>query len=922
MSRAARGLLGLGLLLSVTGQAAPPKPARPAKAEAPDPLGPRLTLPRCAPDPAAACWAQAPALARFAPGLGLEGEALTLDPPARLAWDAEGLLLRVDSSPPGHRWEWGVGLEGKSIEQTVPGAGSGAGVHRLRGPAAPVRGQTWALYLGLAGPVARGVGARTWAEAGPGRPTRPLHLLLTEAGPLGLELRVDIAPDGALAVAAPGAALRAELDRWAPPPGSKGAPPPWVVSGTGALTVPLPPEPGWVQIEARWVDDKGLVVDHQALRRWMEPARSPRVGSAEMPFPLPQRWAPASGPPLRAAGHRLCGPAALDDALALIAAEWARVTGAPLRADGRCTLRLELDPRLPAEAFVVQTEAKGATLRAGGRAAAVWAGLGLVDLVGPDGAAPAATWEDAPQIRRRVLYHSINTKATRAWNIDDHVTFLERVVSRGRYTEVHLLFNDSLVVPGFEGWAHARALRPAELGRLLTTLQVLGVEAVPAVNSPDHADWLIAQKPELMEDVNTTLLDPRHPDTLPTLQAWATALLALFPGARRLHLGHDEAAWQSDRWFEDEQNPRTAGTHRALLFAEELEAMVRFAAARNLEIDIWDDVFVPEWNGNKDGLHHALGLLAPDVRARVHLMAWSDLGDPVRRFGGPDGFPLSRVHTGYHEPKRAGLADDKAVVEGEGLALFVPAPWLGFGNPTGSRALNYHFTSVLLAGWTAWDPELSRTSIPALLQDLAGHPSLQPGLGPLSGRPATPLVSAGGAAPPPSAALTLPAQLSALGLPQAPTPVEAKLGAPLRWVLPPGAAGLRVAWAARVDHDLEQRLLAELRTAPKAADRALATLIWEGADDTEHRVPIELGLDIGVLDADPRAVSLWRTSGGLGLASPEAAASHPGAEDRRVLRAELAAPLPAGARAVRLEVDRPGVALLVLGAGALPGATP
>jgi hypothetical protein len=321
VSRAARGLLGLGLLLSVTGHAAPPKPARPAKAEAPDPLGPRLTLPRCAPDPAAACWAQAPALARFAPGLGLEGEALTLDPPARLAWDAEGLLLRVDSSPPGHRWEWGVGLEGKSIEQTVPGATAGAGVHRLRGPAAPVRGQTWALYLGLAGPVARGVGARTWAEAGPGRPTRPLHLLLTEAGPLGLELRVDIAPDGALAVAAPGAALRAELDRWAPPPGSKGAPPPWLVSGTGALQVPLPPEPGWVQIEARWVDDKGLVVDHQALRRWMEPARSPRVGSAEMPFPLPQRWAPASGPPLRAAGHRLCGPAALDDALALIAAE-------------------------------------------------------------------------------------------------------------------------------------------------------------------------------------------------------------------------------------------------------------------------------------------------------------------------------------------------------------------------------------------------------------------------------------------------------------------------------------------------------------------------------------------------------------------------------------------------------------------------
>lgn len=911
---------GLPLLALIAAAGAAPRPA-----QRPLPLGPLLSLPRCAPDPAAACWDQAPRLPRWAPGVGLEGEAIALDPAPRLAWDARGLLLWLPALPPDSAVEWGVAPEGQRLAQAVPGRAEQPGVHRLTTPKPTAAGQGLELAISLRGPVDRGIGARFPADVGPGRPTRLAHLLLTEAG--GLDLPFSVEPPGlpltlessgaALVATAPGAALRAELDEVAPPLGSRGPEAPWSVEGKERLSIPAPPSSGWLQISARWPMAGGVLADQRAIQRYVEVPGPAGLRYPDAPVPPPRAPAAAAGAPFRASpGLHLCGPEAWAPALAVVKAEWARVVGLPLAEAGRCALRFIEDPALGPEALELRLSAKGAELRASSRRAALWAGLLLVDHVGPDGIGAPLQLQDAPAIPRRILYRSLNTKAVRGWSLEDERAFLRQIVSRGRYNEVHYALNDSLSVPGFEALAHHRALRPADLAALLAELEGMGVEAVPAINSPDHTDWLVAAWPELTEDVNQSLIDVRHPEALPRLMAWADAYVALFPDARRVHLGHDEVAYQSDRWFEDEQNPRTAGTPRALLLADELSAWTRWAAAKGLKVDVWDDIFVPEWNGNKDGAWRTLDLMPPDLRAQLSIMAWSSLGDPVRRFGGPEGKPVTRVHTGYQEWKRAGVEADQAAIAGEGLGLFVPCPWLSFGNPSGSRALSYHFTSVLLAGWTAWRPELARAAIAPSLVSLADHPAMQPGLqsrGPLRLRP----IPLSGPAPAGPSAVRWPKAVGTLGLDQAPTPVEAHHGRPLSLAAGPLGAtdGIRLLWADRLDHDAEQLLLARTRAGAKPADRAAAVVEWRYADGQTAQTPIEHGLDIDVLNGDPRAVSLWRTAGSLGLPSPEAAADSPEARDRRLYRRDLRSPRP-GVELVEitLQVSIPGVHLLVAAA--------
>lgn len=914
-----RPILGGMLLLAAAAGAAP----RPAERGAP--LGPLLNLPRCTPDPAAACWDQAPTLARFAPGVGLEAEAVILDPPARLAWDKDGLLLHIPSLPAQSTVEWGVAAKGQRLAQVVPGRAEAAGVHRLATPKTPTPSQELALAIGLRGPIDRGSGVRFPAPAGPGQPTRLAHLLLTEAG--GLDLPFSVEPPelpltaessgAALVATAPGAALRAELDEVAPPLGSRGPEAPWSVEGKERLSIPAPPSSGWLQISARWPMAGGVLADQRAIQHYVEVPGPAGLRYPDAPVPPPLAATPAAGAPFRAAaGLSLCGPQAWGPTLDLVRAEWDRVVGQPLGEGGRCSLRFTEDPALEPEALELRLSAKGAEVRANSRRAALWAGLLLVDHIGPDGVGAPLNLRDSPAIPRRILYRSLNTKAVRGWSLDDERLFLRQIVSRGRYNEVQYGLNDSMAVPGFEAMAHSRALKPADLALLLSDLKDMGIEAVPAINSPDHTDWMISAWPELTEDVNHTLIDVRHPEALPRMMAWADAYVALFPEARRVHLGHDEVDYRSDRYFEDEQNPRTAGTPRALLLAEELTAWTRWATAKGLKVDVWDDIFVPEWNGNKDGAWRTLDLMPEDARAQLEIMAWSSLGDPVRRFGGPGGHPVSRVHTGYQEWKRAGIEADQAAIAGEGLGVFLPCPWLSFGNPTGSRALSYHFTSVLLAGWTAWRPELARAAIAPSLLSLAGHPSMQPGLrarGPVELR-ALPVVGPTPAGP---SRVQWPASVSTLGLPQAPTPAEAHHQRPLRLASGPlsGVDGLRLLWADRLDHDAEQALLARTRTGAQPEQRAAAVVEWRYADGQVAQTPIEHGLDIDVLDGDPRAVSLWRTAGSLGLPSPEAAAFTAEARDRRLYRRDLRSPRPeAELVEINLLVNFPGVHVLVAAA--------
>ena len=87
-------------------------------------------------------------------------------------------------------------------------------------------------------------------------------------------------------------------------------------------------------------------------------------------------------------------------------------------------------------------------------------------------------------------------------------------------------------------------------------------------------------------------------------------------------------------------------------------------------------------------------LLTPEQRGAIQAMAWSPLGDPLVQLSERWGIDVLRVHTGYLDWKRAGVAEQANQIAGEGLALFVPAPWAAFAPGAGSRPLHYHLRAL------------------------------------------------------------------------------------------------------------------------------------------------------------------------------------------------------------------------------------
>ncbi len=216
----------------------------------------------------------------------------------------------------------------------------------------------------------------------------------------------------------------------------------------------------------------------------------------------------------------------------------------------------------------------------------------------------------------------------------------------------------------------------------------------------------------------------------------------------------------------------------------------------------------------------------------------------------------------------------------------------------------YHFGSVLLAGLSAWEPDLDAHAIGPWLEAFANHPSFLPGFqAPPAGRVQT-LGLTGGR--PEKGRLLAP-------LPGGGAPRWAVSEAPVQTtVREPRLVGyVSVELAALVSHSARQVLLADHRTQKSPESRAVAELVWRYPDG-ERRIPLEYGLDVGDLVADPRLTSLWRTVGSRTLPSPEAAASGGGGRDRRLWRIFQVNPEPdRPVVGLTVEVKRPGVSILV-----------
>lgn len=845
----------------------------------------------------------------------------------RLAWADGALLVRVAGLPEGGSLELGLSprAEDDELRRLWP-AELGAGLHRLevQPPLAP--GTARALRLSARVPTPDGgLATLPWAPAGEGDPLRAGVLAVLEAPAPELGLTVSRGPDG-LRAEAPGAS-RVRLRARPPvvPRGSRGVPPPWEATGEDRAAG-LPPDPGWVSIEAEWHDPDGALIDVERQRLWWSPPPPDLARSGLHPAPRAWRDLPGAGWVPRD-GDRICAPRPEHEAAAaLLVEELARFTGARLRVArrGACAVRFEsldaLAAELPsgepdhADAFGLHVDEDGVRLGVRGARTATWAALALADLVGPDGAAPAATMLDWPDVDERVLYHAINLRARPDWTPEDQLRFLQRVAARGRYTDLVLAPYNSFVLPGAEDMAAPWSRPTADLLAVIEGARALGLRVWPGTTGLAHAGWMTLADPRLADDVTGEVLDLRSGHVRARVARLLDALLETFGGAEatgRVHLGHDEVLWKSGGRFGDERNPATAGSPRSVLLAESLRWHMDWARGRGLAPVVWSDTLLEGWNGGREGAHRALDLLSDEDLRGLVVMSWAELGDPWAHLGAR-GVPVQRVHTGYVDWKRDGLPDRLGQLAGEGLGVFVPAPWAAHGPAPGRRNRFFHTGAVLLAGTTAWRADLVDARIARSLDAMAGLPALLPGLTAPGGTPRT--LRPDGAPAPEIAAW--PASLSVGAVPfDTAAPVAAQVDAPVS--IEVEAPRVSLLLTAVLRHDARLPLLQDARVGPDAASRALARVRLHADGAAPVDVPLAYGMDLYTADAGPWAAPLWATQGSAAVPSPAASLTDPTARDRRFWRRDLARPDGLPITRVELLSPREGVTVVVAGATAL-----
>ena len=899
---------------------------RPALAEPSLPGRVAIALP-CTAEAQADCWTAAPRIQRFAPPFGESGTPFEAD--VRVAWQDDALLVRVEGLPEGASLELGLAPreEDDSLRDLWP-AELGPGVHRLAVVPPLESGTARALRLSARVPSADGgLDVLPWAPVGDGDVHHAGLLAVLEDPAPSLGLSVTRTEQGIMAKAPGATRVRLDARRNVVPTGSRGVPPPWRAEGEDRASG-APPDAGWVDIEAIWHDPQGKVIDIDRQRTWWTPP--PARASTHGLFPIPQAietragsgWTPRSG-------DRICAPESIHaEAAKLLAGELERFTGTDLQVveRGRCTVRFRnLDTMvdaLPAgdaahaSAFGVEVRADGVRLGVRDPRTAVWAALAVVDLVGTDGHAPPVALLDWPDVDTRVLYHSINLRARPDWNPTDHVRFLERVVARGRYTDLVLAPNDSFVLPGAENFARPTSRPTAELEAVIARGRELGMNVWPGVTGLAHARWMTDVDGRLADDVTGEVLDLRDGRTRQALTTVLDALLGVFGGPQevgRIHLGHDEVMWRTRARFGDERNPSTAGSPRSVLLAESLRWHMDWARSRDLAPTVWSDTLLAGWNGGREGAWRALDLLDDKALDDLIVMSWAELGDPWTHLGAR-GIPVQRVHTGYVDWKRAGLPERLDEIDAEGLGLFVPSPWAAHGPAPGSRNRFYHSSAIMLAGATGWRADLTGFNVARTCSALADTPAFAPGReGPP--RDARPLVPAGSPAPdivewPESAAtggVTFDTRHAVMATEATPANVDV------------GALSLSVLLADSIRHDAALPLLRAIRSGRTEMDRAVGFARLHASDAPPVDIPLVHGLDVYAIDGGSWAGPLWRTAGVVALASPHAASITPRATDRRLWRKDLSRPDGLPITRAEFHVSRDGVTLLIGGAAAHDG---
>ena len=680
----------------------------------------------CTAKPSARCWARAQALYRFA--AEAEAELAPVDLDVRLAWEGEDVLIKAKGLSADQHIEVVVSPGDKDTLAIAQLFTAKNGVTRHTLMPAPEPGQTRAARLSLRD--ASEASTRAWAPAVDGDLSRHAKLWFT-AAPVPYPSLTVSEEDGQWTISAPpSTVLKVRHRRPLLPSGGKGISAPWETEVEANTPFEAPPNTGWFDIEGTR-DDAGTQILSAGSVHWTAPA-SERLSNVGI-HPAPKSVSIISDESYTLkSGATICAES--DDlkfAGGWLKAELERLTGFELSAscsgEPDVTLSAPAEPLRHPEAFTIESRSAGVRVHATGRRGGLYGAIALADLIGFDGSAPEVDIEDWPTLDTRVLYHEVSPLAGPMVSPEQTMEFIDRVVSRSRINMMILELKG-----GYKSRVHPELSRnkgawtQAELKAVLNRAREYGIEVIPAFNTPAHSRWIAAAHPELMEEETAVLLCTRHPGTRALTEAMYTELIDIFDQPRFVHIGHDEIGWRTHRKHEDQRCVRCEGTPRWQILAEDLmwhhETLARLGARPMM----WSDMMVSGWHGKQDSMYRASNRIPEDIRPDFVLMSWGRTGDSVGNLV-PKGYTVIRGNTGYADWKRQGLVPIAEGIAGEALALFNPTPWSSFEGMSGRTRLYHHWSNVMLAGATAWEPRLEETPIETSMLSLMNLPAYQPG---------------------------------------------------------------------------------------------------------------------------------------------------------------------------------------------------
>lgn len=704
--------------------------------------GPGVNLVRCESatlsDP---CWADAAVLDRFGPLPGGRSEPRT-DVTVRLARTEAELLVDVEL-PDGLVLEL-LWLPDPDLQDPKSGARGEFftletdGLHALPWQSPPGEGEDAALRVQTVERLAERVEVLPWSPAGLGDPSVAVPVLAARSSVRGdaamlrvsdEQLRIEVGPSDRweLVQALPGL-------RWGGAYAEDLALDPWERGGTGPGEVDWPIEPGRYELRVHEDGDGAL-----SVYRLEVPERSAPMALDAGLVPAPRHARLDRGSLRLGSGLTLCG----DPAVAgLLSRELARTSGVTLPVDAHCsgpgTLQLGgTGPvRQPAwrdealagpQGFYVEVSADRAVVHGADTLALSYGALALSDLLA-DGSAPVGEWADWADLPNRFVFWRVDGGSGDRPSPETVADFVERVVLRSRANHLALMVRGALDYATVEGLGDRPGnWTPDELRQIATHARSLGLEVAPGTNTPGHADWLTQLDPGFEEDGHLTELCTRHPVAYGLLeQAW-TELLDLFGNPAQVHLGHDEAKWKTAQVVVPGRCPRCSGTPRWQLYLEDLTHALDFFSSRGVTVMTWDDMWVYGHNGRLGRTDRLPELVTAAQKDQLVLQSWAVVGDPVGVLADA-GVEHWRGATAYDDHNRKDLSRALDLgIRGEGVALFWPTPWSAEGITAPDRQRRYHFTTVLVSGWTGWRTALEERSITEVLQTVAHHPAAQAG---------------------------------------------------------------------------------------------------------------------------------------------------------------------------------------------------